>query len=194
MNASRIAAAGLLAAAAYAVWRRSGVTTKQDVASAWAPADVLDEVAETVTDIVGVQVVSSRYQRALADPANARIIAMLTAAEDRNGIPSGLLVRQAWQESRFNPMAVNTRSGAQGLMQFMPATAAEWGVSVFDAESSADGAARYMAWLYSKVGQWDLALAAYNWGIGNVMRKGMGSAPSETTNYVSQILSDLGWS
>ena len=76
----------------------------------------------------------------------------------------------------------------------MPATAAEWNVNPFDAASAADGAGRYMAWLYSKTGSWTLALAAYNWGIGNVTRKGMDNAPTETRNYVAEINADVNWS
>ena len=77
-------------------------------------------------------------------------------------------------------------------MQFMPATAAEWGVDVTSVESSADGAGRYMKWLYGRLGSWSLALAAYNWGIGNVLRKGMAKAPGETRDYVAQIGADVG--
>ena len=77
-------------------------------------------------------------------------------------------------------------------MQFMSATAAEWGVDVGSVESSADGAGRYMQWLYGRLGSWSLALAAYNWGIGNVLRKGLGAAPVETRNYVAQIGGELG--
>jgi soluble lytic murein transglycosylase-like protein len=151
-----------------------------------------DVVAENVSAFLGVDMGSSRYATAVQNPANAGIIALLTNAEARNGIPAGLLVRQAWQESRFNPSAVNAVSGAKGLMQFMDATANEWGVDVFDPASSAEGAARYMAWLYKKLGSWSLALAAYNWGIGNVMRKGMALAPKETRDYVAQIGADSG--
>jgi len=134
---------------------------------------------------------SSRYEQALTKPENASIIALLRKAETEHGIPPGLLVRQAWQESRFNPNAVSP-AGAKGLMQFMPATAAEWGVSVFDPASSADGAGRYMAWLYGRTGSWSLALAAYNWGIGNVLKKGMSAAPKETRDYVAEIGGLLG--
>lgn len=188
MNAVRLAAAALLMAGAYAYWSRP----EEEAGQVSRVEDITDAVSETVGAFLGVDMPSTRYTRALADPANAEIIAMLTRAESKYGIPSGLLVRQAWQESRFNPGAVNARSGAKGLMQFMPATAAEWGVQVFDAASSADGGGRYMQWLYGRLGSWPLALAAYNWGIGNVMRKGTDAAPTETKNYVSQIFADLG--
>lgn len=201
MNALRIAAAGILAAGAWVAFSRSQVTAQGGgvaYGESWALGDAFGSIADTVTEtagsLLGVDLGSSRYAAALDNTAFASIIAMLRKAEAANGIPAGLLVRQAWQESRFNPLAVNRASGAQGLMQFMPATAKEWGVSVFDPQSSANGAGRYMAWLYGKLGSWSLALAAYNWGIGNVMRKGMAAAPAETRDYVAQIGADAGLS
>lgn len=189
MSTAKIAAALLLVGGAYVVWQRSN--GEMD----FSPVDVLGDAADSVTEAIGaysgVEMNSGRYQRALENPENAGIIAVLGAAEQRYGIPSGLLVRQAWQESRFNPAAVSP-VGARGLMQFMPATAKEWGVDVASPESSADGAGRYMAWLYSKTGSWSLALAAYNWGIGNVLRKGLTAAPKETRDYVAQIGADTG--
>lgn len=192
MNTARVAAALLLLTGACVL-----LTSRQESGSSessvggWL-SGAADSVAETVEAVTGVSVGNSRYVAALNDPANADIIGLLAGAEAKYGLPAGLLVRQAWQESRFNPSAVNAWSGAKGLMQFMPATAAEWGVSVFDPASSADGAARYMVWLYNKLGSWSLALAAYNWGIGNVMRKGMAAAPKETRDYVAQIGADTG--
>lgn len=197
MSAAKLAAAAVLAVGAYVVWKRGQIEPGQVVAygESWQLGDafgtVADTVAETVGAYTGVTVGSSRYEQALAKPENAAIVALLRAAENKYGIPFGLLVRQAWQESRFNPSAVSP-AGAKGLMQFMPATAAEWGVSVFDPASSADGAGRYMKWLYGRVGSWPLALAAYNWGIGNVLRQGMDSAPAETRDYVAQIGGFLG--
>ena len=193
MNAARLSAVALLGAAAYVAWVRLNAPAadagEEGDAPVWESA--ADSVAETVTAYLGIDMKSSRYAAALADPKNAEIIALLATAEAQNGIPAGLLVRQAWQESRFNPAAVNPRSGAAGLMQFMPATAAEWGVDRLSAASSAAGAGRYMAWLYRQVGSWPLALAAYNWGVGNVMRKGMSAAPGETRNYLAQISADV---
>lgn len=118
-------------------------------------------------------------------------------AEIRNGIPQGLLKRQAWQESRYNPAAVSP-VGATGLMQFMPGTWGEWGggKSILDPVAQINAAGRYMRWLYTQTGKWSLSLAAYNWGIGNVSRKVISAgvpldsvAPAETRNYVKVILS-----
>lgn len=189
MSAAKIAAAVLLVGGAYVVWQRS--QSEDESTAVDVLMDAADSVTEAVGAYVGVEMNSSRYSRALESQENAGIIAILNAAENRHGIPSGLLVRQAWQESRFNPAAVSP-VGARGLMQFMPATAKEWGVDVASPESSADGAGRYMAWLYGRTGSWSLALAAYNWGIGNVLRKGMIAAPKETKDYVAQIGADTG--
>lgn len=117
-------------------------------------------------------------------------------AEKLNGIPSGMLGRLLYQESRFRAEIISGKlkssTGATGIAQFMPATAAELGVNPYDAFSSIAGAGRYLAKLYKSLGTWDKALAAYNWGIGNVRRKGLAEAPKETRDYISQIMSDLG--
>lgn len=122
--------------------------------------------------------------------------AAIAQAEAQNGIPAGLLARLLWQESRYRPDIIDGRTrspvGAVGIAQFMPATAAEWGVNPLDPFQSIDGAGRYLAWLFKRLGGWREALAAYNWGIGNVQRKGIAAAPLETRNYFSQILFDVG--
>lgn len=113
------------------------------------------------------------------------------AAEDKYSLPHGLLERMAWQESRFNPRAVSP-VGAQGIMQFMPATAREFGIDPFEPYQSIDAAGRYVAQLYRKFGDWPRAIAAYNWGMGNVARKGLAKAPAETREYYASILADVG--
>lgn len=112
-------------------------------------------------------------------------------AEQANGLPPNLLARLLWQESRYNPAAVSP-VGAQGIAQFMPSTAQEYGVDVTNAQSSIEGAGRYLAWLRRQFGTWEETLAAYNWGIGNVKRKGLAAAPAETRSYYSGILADIG--
>lgn len=122
-----------------------------------------------------------------AERARGYLVAVLEA-ERRYGLPSGLLVRLIEQESAWDAAAVNRRSGAAGLGQFMPATAEEFGVDRFDAWSSIDGAARYLRWLQGYIGRgWVDAVAAYNWGVGNVRRYGVAAAPAETRDYVDRI-------
>lgn len=125
-------------------------------------------------------------------PAGAPYASAFAAAESKYGLPAGLLSSQAYQESRYNPNAYNSSSGAIGLMQFLPSTANDYGIDPKDPLQSIDGAGRYMRDLYQRFGSWSLALAAYNWGMGNVQRKGIAAAPTETKNYFAQILGRLG--
>lgn len=130
-------------------------------------------------------------------PASAApYLQTITAAETKYDIPPMLLARLLYQESRFRPDiisgAVKSSAGAIGIAQFMPATAADLGVNAYNPTDSIFAAAKYLRSLYNQVGSWSLALAAYNWGIGNVLRKGMSAAPLETQNYVAQITADVG--
>lgn len=105
------------------------------------------------------------------------------------GTPALLLASLIRQESKFKASVRNNRSGAMGLGQFMPNTAAEWfgadwAVAVYKPDRAIPNTARYLMWLYKRHGTWRLAVAAYNWGTGNVARKGLALAPAETRDYV----------
>ncbi|MCD6363720.1 MAG: lytic transglycosylase domain-containing protein [Synergistetes bacterium] len=93
-------------------------------------------------------------------------------------------------ESGFNPRAVSSK-GAMGLMQLMPATARELGVSdPFDIEDNIMGGVKYLRYLSEKYkGNLELILAAYNAGPYAVDRY-RGIPPyRETQNYVQRVLS-----
>ncbi|SDR17755.1 Transglycosylase SLT domain-containing protein [Paraburkholderia tuberum] len=112
--------------------------------------------------------------------------------EKQHGLPPGLLSSMAQQESGGNAAAVS-RAGARGLFQFMPATAREYGIDPMDPVQSASAAARKMAGLMRRYrGNLSLSLSAYNWGEGNVDRKGMARAPAETAQYAPAILGRMG--
>lgn len=101
---------------------------------------------------------------------------------------SDLFVRQAKQESGFNPYATSPK-GAAGIFQHMPATAKELGIDPYDPTQSIQGGVKYMGQLLNKYqGDPTKALAAYNWGMGNLDRQGLEKAPTETQNYLKNIL------
>jgi len=109
------------------------------------------------------------------------------AALERNLDP--ILVKTViWVESCFDSKAVS-RVGAQGLMQLMPGTAEELGVSdSFDPEQNIRGGTTYLARMLARFnGDMDLALAAYNAGPGAVQRYGGIPPFRETINYVERI-------
>ncbi len=81
------------------------------------------------------------------------------SAAAQYGVPSSLFIAQIGQESGFNPNAQN--GSATGIAQFMPATAAQYGVNSADPTSSLYGAAKYDATLYSQYGSWQTAMQKY---------------------------------
>jgi membrane-bound lytic murein transglycosylase D len=110
-------------------------------------------------------------------------------------------------ESAFNPEAFS-RAKASGMWQFMPATGKDFKLTqnVFrderrDVIQSTDAALDYLQRLHKMFGDWELALAAYNWGEGNVSRAikrnqakklptnyASLKMPNETRNYVPKLL------
>jgi hypothetical protein len=104
----------------------------------------------------------------------------------KHGVSPALLAAVAKTESGFDSTAVSS-AGAQGLMQFMPATARSLGVDAGDPASSIDGAARYLKQLTQQFGSTELALAAYNAGPGTVSRYGGMPPYGETQSFVQKV-------
>lgn len=109
------------------------------------------------------------------------------------GLDPRLLKAVAAAESGFDPRAVSPK-GALGLMQLMPGTARELGVSdPFDPEQSVRGGARYLRRLLDRFGgRLDLALAAYNAGPSAVERHGGVPPYRETREYVQRVIRIFG--
>ena len=112
----------------------------------------------------------------------------ISAHSERLGVAADLVRAVIQVESAFNPVAVSNK-GAMGLMQLMPDTAREMGVgNPFDPDQNIRGGVTYLKQLLDRYdNKIELALAAYNAGIGNV-EKYDGVPPfKETKNYVNKI-------
>lgn len=113
-------------------------------------------------------------------------------AAARWNVSAALLAAQLMAESGFDPTAVSP-AGAQGIAQFMPATAASYGLAdPFDPEEAIDAQAHLMSDLIAQFGDPQLALAAYNAGPGAVEACGCAGPYAETRAYVGRILALLG--
>ena len=114
--------------------------------------------------------------------------AMVSVAR-ANGLPAPFFANLIWQESGFNAKVVSP-AGAQGIAQFMPKTAAEYGLTnPFDPIHALNAAGKFLNRLVAQFGNLGLAAAAYNAGPGRVSdyvakRRGL---PEETRNYVIRI-------
>lgn len=113
--------------------------------------------------------------------------------EGKYGLPAGLLRGVAATESGGDPYAVS-KAGAKGLFQFMPGTAKDMGLNggdVYDPRKSAEAAAKYLHYLIMATGDTQSALQAYNWGLGNLQKKGMQNAPKETQEYYAKVVANM---
>lgn len=137
-----------------------------------------------------------------------RYKAMIQRVMAEEGVPQDLIYL-AVAESGFQPRAVNRRSRAGGMWQFMPFS--YYGLKRnayvderFDPEKSTRAYARYMKFLYDQLGDWYLAMAAYDHGAGNIQHEVAKTGyadfwqlykrhelPSETQNYVPEILAAI---
>ena len=137
-----------------------------------------------------------------------RYKAMIQRVMAEEGVPQDLIYL-AVAESGFQPRALNARSHAGGMWQFMPH--GDYGLARnayvderFDPEKSTRAYARYMKFIYNQLGDWYLSMAAYDWGAGNVQRAVQktgyadfwelykrNNLPGETKNYVPQILAAI---
>ena len=176
-------------------------TTKSDL-----PLVVNDYVAAYINFFANTQrghnTLLHSFQRA------GRYKAMIQRVMAEEGVPQDLIYL-AVAESGFQPRALNGRSGAGGMWQFMPH--GNYGLARnayvderFDPEKSTRAYARYMKFIYDQLGDWYLSMAGYDWGAGNVQRAVQktgyadfwelykrNNLPAETKNYVPEILAAI---
>jgi len=137
----------------------------------------------------------------------SRYLYHVVEALDKRGMPTDLALLP-FIESAFNPQAISSAK-ASGMWQFMPATGRDFNLkqTIFKDDrrgvlDSTEAALDYLQRLYNMFGDWQLALAAYNWGEGSVQRaikkqQALGlpidfdslsvHMPNETKNYVPKL-------
>jgi soluble lytic murein transglycosylase-like protein len=120
-------------------------------------------------------------------PDTAWLNPVILRAAQKYGVDAGLIRAVIKAESDFNPQAVS-HAGARGLMQLMPSTARSLGViDSFDPEQNVMAGTRFLKDLLQRYGgDVDSALAAYNWGPGNVDRR-PDQLPRETRTYLARV-------
>jgi len=158
--------------------------------------------AEIKAEIRGDKVVYSSRPRQKPGPAPAAksrpsgafdavpvaLAGLIREISARNGMDPELIAAVVSAESAFNPLAVSAK-GARGLMQLMPETARQYGVSdVHDPRQNLEGGIKYLRDLKERYrGNLTLALAAYNAGPGAVQRAAGVPEYRETQDYIRKI-------
>lgn len=112
--------------------------------------------------------------------AAAELCELIEMSAEKHGVPAGFFTRLLWKESHFRSDAISPK-GAQGIAQFMPATAEERGLlDPFDVAAAVPASASYLADLKARFGNIGLAAAAYNAG------------PARVTDWIAEA-STLPW-
>jgi len=193
----------------------SAEAARGGVASLTAPVDLWDRIRRgfAMPDLQD-DLVQDRIQWYSARPdylqrmtlRSSKYLFYIVEELERRGMPTELALLP-YVESAFNPQAVSSAKAA-GMWQFMPATGTTFDLkqNAFrddrrDVLASTRAALDYLQKLYGMFGDWHLALAAYNWGEGNVARAiarnqkaGLGikytdlNLPAETRMYVPKLL------
>lgn len=177
-------------------------TTKSDL-----PLVINDYVASYINFFANTQRGHNTLKHSLE--RSGKYKAMIERVLNQEGVPQDLIYL-AVAESAFQPQVVNRSSGAGGMWQFMPhdpyygLTSNGYVDERFDPEKSTLAYAKYMKFLYNQLGDWYLAMAAYNWGAGMVQRAVQktgyadfwelykrNNLPQQTKEYVPEILAAI---
>ncbi len=176
-------------------------TTKSDL-----PLMVNDYVATYINFFANTQKGHNTLMHSFERSGHYKAMIQRVLAEE--GVPQDLIYL-AVAESGFQPKAIDRKSRAGGMWQFMPGpyyglTRNAYVDERFDPEKSTRAYARYMKFLYDQLGDWYLAMAAYDHGAGNIQHEvaktgyadfwelyKRNELPRETANYVPEILAAI---
>ena len=175
----------------------SGVTSSSATTSSATTSSTGSAVSETDQEIAPSPATSS----AIANDATsvqmgkvsvpAQYAGLVEQASARTGTPAPLLAAILYNESRFQPDVVSS-AGAEGIAQFMPATATAHGVDPFNPSSAIPGAADLLAQYHAAFGSWSDAVAAYAAGGGAVEAANGVPQDGSTPAYVATTLAEAG--
>lgn len=128
------------------------------------------------------------------NPTREQVETLIEMLAPEFKLPADLCIKQCEAESSFS-QAARSSCGAVGLFQLMKPTAKELGVNPYDWQSNVFGGIKYMGQLLKQFGAYDRALAAYNWGMGNLSKciathgnMWREHLPLETRNYLNKIV------
>tara|TARA_R100001594_G_scaffold24385_1_gene47874 strand:+ start:173 stop:727 length:555 start_codon:yes stop_codon:yes gene_type:complete len=155
-------------------------------APAPAPAPAIVEAGDYGKDAPPASAVGDRiYNRAQMQ----KLDPLIQQSAISVGLPPALIKAVVVAESSGRSDAKSPK-GAVGLMQLMPNTAKELGVTnPYDPRQNLQGGSKYLSRMMKQFGG-DLkkALAAYNWGPGNVSKRGFDNRPKETRDYIDRVI------
>lgn len=147
---------------------------------------------EAASKAAAPQPASPKPAEATKPPTSDDVCRAIEQDAAENQLPVEFFARVIWQESRFKARAVSSK-GAEGIAQFMPATASGRGLTdPFDPIEALKNSAGYLRDLRNQFGNLGLAAAGYNAGPARVSAwlAGRRALPGETRNYVATI---TGW-
>lgn len=153
---------------------------------------------ETISDVVFRPSESTTNTDISTLPEGERINEAIKKASANYGVSESLIRAIIQVESNYNPKAVSS-AGAMGLMQLMPSNVKEYNVKdPFNIEENIDAGTRHIRdYLRTYSNDLNMALAAYNFGPGNMASRGITSSkdfyklPTETKNYLVKVNSLL---
>ncbi len=145
--------------------------------------------SEIVLNVVPNEIVEEKHEEPERAPLFPQLDEVIAPAAEKYGVAPELVAAVIWAESSGDPNARSHR-GARGLMQLMPRTARELGVTrILDPRENVEGGTRYLRqMLDAHEGDVSLALAAYNAGPDAVRRYGGIPPYPETREYVGRVI------
>lgn len=182
------AVANLLGASTSLYNGTTSAYTPSSVQSTYATSQ--NKQATTATTQVAANTTTSDSVASTSTGKTTPYDAIIKKASVLYSIPEKMIKAVIQQESGFNTNATSS-TGAKGLMQLMPRTAAHLGVNdSTNAEQNIMGGTKYLRQMLDQFGSYELMLAGYNAGPGNVSKYDGVPPFKETQNYVSKIMAN----